>query len=138
MEQATSWTKEELKEFERLVDGVSSRDQVARISARLDMKKATNVQNYSVSLIFSADRGVAVKAASPEEAAEHAYNSDEAFAAVCHQCARRINVGDCIRVIVYDEAGNEVFDDGAELRQIAALQAEIAELKAKLAVLGAA
>ena len=96
------------------------------------------MQNYNVSLIFSADWGVDIKAASPEEAAEHAYNSNEASASVCHQCARRINVGDCIRVIVDDEAGNEVFDDGAEHRKIAALQAEVAELKAKLAALGAA
>lgn len=35
--QTPAWTPEELKAFERLVDEASSRDQVARIGARLDM-----------------------------------------------------------------------------------------------------
>lgn len=39
MSQTTTWTKEEIKAFESLVDGTSSRDQVARIGARLDMGK---------------------------------------------------------------------------------------------------
>lgn len=39
MTAAAAWTKEELKAFEKLVDGTSSRNQVTRISARLDMRK---------------------------------------------------------------------------------------------------
>lgn len=33
------WTPEELKEFDRLIDMTSSRDQVQRISGRMDMRK---------------------------------------------------------------------------------------------------
>lgn len=85
------------------------------------------MENYNVSLIFSADWGVEVQANSPEEAAEKAYNSDEASSSVCHQCAGNINIGDCIRVIVYDESGEEVLDDGVD----SLLCAQIAELKAE-------
>lgn len=34
-----TWTDEELREFDALIDGVSSRHQVERIAARLDMRK---------------------------------------------------------------------------------------------------
>lgn len=33
------WTKEELKEFDTLIDDVSSRDQMRRISGRIEMNK---------------------------------------------------------------------------------------------------
>lgn len=33
------WTDEELREFDKLVDGVSSRNQLTRISAGLDMHR---------------------------------------------------------------------------------------------------
>lgn len=34
---AIEWTKDEIKEFDRLCDATGSRDQVRRIAARLDM-----------------------------------------------------------------------------------------------------
>jgi len=91
------------------------------------------MNKYNVSLIFSADWGVEVKAESPEDAANQAYNSDEASVSVCHQCAGNINIGDCIRVIVYDESGQEMLDDGYEQKEIALLRSRVAELEAKLA-----
>lgn len=83
---------------------------------------------YDVSLIFSADWGVEINADSPEEACEKAYNSDEAAPSVCHQCASHVNLGDCIRVIVYDENGDEVLDDGFEQRLISRLEKQIATI----------
>lgn len=83
---------------------------------------------YDVSLIFSADWGVEINADSPEEACEKAYNSDEAAPSVCHQCASHVNLGDCIRVIVYDENGDEVLDDGFEQRSISRLEKQIATI----------
>ena len=97
-----------------------------------------SLELFSVTLIFSADFGVDVQASSPEEAAEMAYASDEASVSLCNQCAGHVNVEDCVRVIVYDKDGNEVFDDGRERRQIVALQARVAELEAKLAAVGKA
>ena len=89
------------------------------------------MKKYNVSLVFSADWQVDVKANSPDEAAEKAYNSEEASASVCYQCAGNINLGDCIRVIVYDESGTEVLDDGEEKKQNDALRAENERLKAE-------
>lgn len=37
MSSAPTWTEEELREFDRLVDDVSSRNQLTRIDARLKM-----------------------------------------------------------------------------------------------------
>lgn len=37
MTEATIWTQEEFKTFEKLVNGTSSRYQITRIEARLDM-----------------------------------------------------------------------------------------------------
>lgn len=34
-----TWTEEELREFDSLVDGVSSRSNLERIAARIDMNK---------------------------------------------------------------------------------------------------
>jgi len=84
---------------------------------------------YNVSLIFSADMGITVNADSPEEAAEIAYSSDQATPSLCHQCANDVNLGDCVRVIVYDSDDNEVLDDGFERNQITGLSARIAELE---------
>lgn len=39
MSDQPTWTKEELKQFDKLVDLVSSRNQLTRIAARLDMDK---------------------------------------------------------------------------------------------------
>ena len=85
------------------------------------------MSKYSVSLIFSADSGVDIEADSPEEAAELAYNSNEASPSLCHQCARDVNLGDCIRTIVYDENGAEVFDDGWEIKKINRLEQRLSE-----------
>lgn len=90
-------------------------------------------EKYNVSLIFSADFEVEVEADSPDDAAEKAYNSDAVSVSLCHQCSKDINIGDCYRVIVCDEAGNEVIDDGYELAKIKQQAAEIATLTAKLA-----
>lgn len=87
------------------------------------------MSNYSVSLIFSADWGIDIEAESPEEAAESAYNHDESSVSVCHQCAGHINIGDCIRVIVYDENGNEVLDDGYDQKTIESLTAKVVALE---------
>jgi len=83
---------------------------------------------YSVSVIFDACKSVVVEAESAEIAADLAY--DEAgYASLCHQCSGEIEVADAIRAIVYDENGDEVFDDGHEHGVIAKLELEIQELR---------
>lgn len=90
------------------------------------------MSKFSVSLVFSADSGLDVEADSPEEAAEIAYNSNEANPSLCHECAGEVNLGDCIRVIVHDENDKEVFDDGFEVAELAKLTKQRDELLAAL------
>lgn len=41
-EQKPTWTEDELKTFDRLIDRTSSRDQLTRINARLEMTTFVN------------------------------------------------------------------------------------------------
>lgn len=86
------------------------------------------MSEYSVSVIFDACKSVKVEAGSAQEAAEIAY--DEAgYASLCHQCSGEIDVADAVRAIVYDESGDEVFDDGYENGLMAKLEPQIKELR---------
>lgn len=86
---------------------------------------------YEVALIFSANNGLMVESETPEEAAEIAANSEKASVRLCHHCARTINLGDHVRTIVYDEGGNEVYDDDYVVLDIERLRAENAALQAE-------
>lgn len=88
---------------------------------------------YNVTLVFDASNSIEVEASSPEEAAQLAYDSDEASLILCHQCSRQIEIGDCNRAIVYDkDCSNELLDDGYEAKRIAELEAENAALRAQI------
>ena len=70
---------------------------------------------YYVTIAYSASKSVEVEANSPQEAANKAYESEDAYVSLCHQCSREIDIGDPYRVYVYNEdQTQELFDDGAD------------------------
>lgn len=80
---------------------------------------------YEVTRVFDASNGQTIDAETPEGAAEIAMNDDAARPHLCNQCADDVELGDHIRTIVYDQDGNEVYDDGFEALEIKQLRAEL-------------
>ena len=89
------------------------------------------MSEYSVSVIFDACKSVMIKAGSAKEAAELAYD-EVGYVGLCHQCSSEIEVADATRAIVYDDAGDEVFDDGYENAKIKELERQRDDLLAAL------
>ena len=89
------------------------------------------MNKYRVTLIFDATNSIEVNAASIDEALDKAYNSEKSRVTLCHQCAKEIDIADITRVIVYDDKGNEVFDDGYQDTQIAKLTEQVDALAAQ-------
>lgn len=68
------------------------------------------MQNYNVCVQIDCNVQVQVSANSPEEAVSLAYDNVPSVG-LCHACADKVNVGEAVRATVYDEEGNEIFDD---------------------------
>ena len=68
------------------------------------------MSKYSVTGIIDASVGCDVEAETPLEAAEAAYDVLDA-PGLCHHCARDVDLGDLVSLIIFDEGGNEVFND---------------------------
>lgn len=66
--------------------------------------------DYNVCVQLDCNVQVQVKANSPEEAASSAYDKVPCVG-LCHACAEKVNVGESIRATVFNEDGDEVFDD---------------------------
>ena len=82
---------------------------------------------YSVMGLIDATTWEDVEANTPQEAADNA----DLHVSLCHQCSRKMNVGDPLGYIVTDEDGNEVYVDTPESQH----DAKIAALNARVALL---
>ena len=79
---------------------------------------------YNANICYTAGTSITVGADTPEAAAEAAYSSKEACVGLCHQCSHEIELGDVSHVVIYDNEGNEVYNDGYFENEIAKLRAE--------------
>lgn len=86
---------------------------------------------YAVTVLFDASRSVSIEADSPEEAEEKAHNQVGSVS-LCHQCSGEVEMGDANGALVYEDdgAGDQVLDTQWSSTRIAALEAEVAALKA--------
>lgn len=89
------------------------------------------MENYEVSILIDASNGMTVNAASPEIAADLAYESDKAQPSLCHHCASEVTLGDCTGIIVFDVSGKEVYNDTWSYQEIKSLKAKIKELESE-------
>ncbi len=69
---------------------------------------------YAVIIRYDASQSIEVNASSPEMAAEEA--SDRIGVSICHECSRKVEIGEFIGLIVLGEGGepllkmNEFYD----------------------------
>ncbi len=100
---------------------------------------STPKQNYSVTLIFDASKGMDVEAESPEQAEAMAVDA-LGSPCICHQCAAEVDVADAIGAHVYlgDKLVLDTTYGGDKDRQVAELTARVASLEAQLAAAAAA
>ena len=88
---------------------------------------------FNVTVLIDAGRNIDVDADTAEQAADKALDAI-GYASVCHQCAKELDVGDALGAVVYDGT-DQVLDTTYSGQRVAELEAEIAMLKAKIAIL---
>lgn len=70
------------------------------------------MKKFTVFGVLSAStRTFETEANNPEEAAENFFESDEASSSLCHYCSKEVELGEVYQTLVYDEEGNEVYND---------------------------
>ncbi len=84
-------------------------------------------KEYQVHLNYGAWVAVTIQADSPEEAAEIAFDTDEAQETLCHQCSGTIDLGEPSSCII-SQGSEDVYNDTTEWL----LRKEIKELKEQL------
>ncbi len=79
------------------------------------------MNHYTLMHVLNASTFEDVEASTPEEAAKKAKN---AYAFVCHHCAKDVEIGEVYRTVVLDAEGDEVWcdekDPADELRELRA------------------